>query len=117
MATVPLNLFKNVTVPLSTYDPTVALYTAPFSRAAIVLATQVANITHESQTVTVQLSSAAFNTTTFLISGFSIPPYDAANIAMGKIVLTEGDKLLVWSGQNQSIHATISILETINTPA
>ena len=117
MATVPLNLFKNVTLPLSTYDPSISTYTAPFSRAAIILATQIANITHENQTVTVQLSSAAFGTTTFLISGFTVPAYDAANIAMVKIVLTEGDKLLVWSGANKSMHATLSILETINTPA
>lgn len=114
MATVPLNLFKNVTTPLSSIGSGV-IYTAPVQRASIILATQIANITDQYQTVTALLSSVAFSTTTFLISGYTIPAYDAANIAMGKIILTEGDRLILYCSKDNSLHATLSILETINT--
>lgn len=116
MATVPLNLFKNVTMPLSTIGSGV-VYTAPVQRASIILATQIANITDKYQTVTAILSSAGYGTTTFLISGYTIPAYDAANIAMGKIILTEGDQLILHCSNNNSVHATLAILETINTSA
>ncbi len=117
MATVPLNLFRNLTVPLSTQSVAPLYYQAPYQRAAIILTTQIANITNQNQTVTAALSSATYNSTTYLISGFTIPAYDAANIAMGKIVLTEGDKLILYSSTNNGLHATLSILETINTAA
>ena len=115
MATVPLNLFKNLTIPLSTQDVTPAVYQAPYQRAAIILTTQIANITDQYQTVTAIVSSAALQTSVFLISGFTIPAYDAANIAMGKIVLTEGDKLVLYANKLNALHATLAVLETINT--
>lgn len=117
MATVPLNLFKSLVTPLSTIGLVPILYTAPSQRAAIILTAQTTNITNSYQTVTASISSAAFSTVTFLVSGFAIPPNDAANIILGKIVLTDGDKLTVYCSQNNSVHLTLSILETINTPA
>ena len=117
MATVPLNLFRSLLTPLSTTGLVPSLYTAPTQRAAIILTAQTTNITNSYQTVTASISSATASTQTFLVSGFAIPPNDAANIILGKIVLTEGDKLIASCSQNNSVHLTLSILETINTPA
>ena len=117
MATVPLNLFRSLVTPLSTIGLVPSLYTAPSQRASILLTAQTTNITDSYQTVTASISSATYSSLTFLVSGFAITPYDAANIILGKIVLTEGDKLIVYCSQNDSVHLTLSILETINTPA
>lgn len=116
MATVPLNLFRNLTIQLSSYQaPGQAIYTSPNSRASIILNAQAANITNNFQTVTLAVSSKSNSTRSFLISGFSIPPYDTANLILGKIVLVEGDRLIGWSGSNNTIDLFVSILETINT--
>lgn len=115
MASIPLNLFKNITLTLDTYVPNVALYTAPASRATIVLNAQAANITQNFQTVTLAVSSKANNSQAYLLSGFVIPPNDTASLILGKIVLIEGDRLLGWTSSANSVDLFISILETINT--
>lgn len=118
MANVPLNLFKNLTVQLSAYQaPGQALYTSPNSRASIVLNAQAANVTNDFQTVTLAVSSKINSTRSFLLSGFSIPPYDTANLILGKIVLVEGDRLVGWCGRDNTVDLFVSILETINTEA
>jgi len=117
MANVPLNLFKNLTLTLSSYqsDSEAVIYTSPLQRASIILNAQAANKTTTYQTVTLALSSSLNNTSAFLLSGFTIPPYDTANLILGKIVLIENDRLISWSGNNNSIDLVVSILETINT--
>lgn len=117
MANVPLNLFRNLTLTLSAYrsDNEAVIYTSPLQRASIILNAQAANKTNAYQTVTFALSSQTNNTSAFLLSGFTILPYDTANIILGKIVLTENDRLISWSGNDNSIDLVVSILETINT--
>jgi hypothetical protein len=115
MANIPLNLFRNITQTLGIYTPNVIIYTAPTSRATIILNAQAANTTASFQTVTLAISSKSNNTQAYLLSGFSIPPNDTANLILGKIVLIEGDRLLAWAGSNNSVDLFISILETINT--
>jgi len=117
MANVPLNLFRNLTLTLSSYqnDDYAIIYSSPIQRASIILNAQAANKTNNYQTVTLALSSKANQTSAYLLSGFTIPPYDTANLVLGKIVLVENDKLLCWSGNNNSVDLVVSILETINT--
>lgn len=115
MANIPLNLFRNITLTLGTFVPNTALYTAPTERATIILNAQAANTTTTFQTVTLAVSSKSNSTRAFLISGFTIPPNDTANLILGKIVLVEGDRLLGWSSSSNSVDLFISILETINT--
>lgn len=117
MATVPLNFFRNLVLPLSTQGVSSNIYTSPSQRASILLTAQTTNITQNYQTVTASISSNTFSSLTFLVSGFQIPPYDSANIILGKIVLTEGDRLIVYCSEDNSVHLTLSILETINTEA
>jgi hypothetical protein len=118
MANVPLNLFRNLALPLSaTYDPTPVIYTSPTTRASIILNAQAANITDNFQTVTMAVSSKANSARVFLLSGFAIPPNDTANLILGKIVLVDGDRLIGWCSNDNSIHLVVSILETINTEA
>lgn len=115
MANIPLNLFRNITTTLGVFVPNTVLYTAPVSRATIVLNAQAANTTANFQTVTLAISSKTNGTQAYLLSGFTMPPNDTANLILGKIVLIEGDKLLGWASSNNSVDLFISILETINT--
>lgn len=117
MATVPLNFFRNLVLPLSAEGVAPNIYTSPTQRASILLTAQTTNITPNYQTVTASISSKTFSSLTYLVSGFQIPPYDSANIILGKIVLTEGDRLIVYCSQSNAVHLTLSILETINTEA
>lgn len=115
MATVkiPLNKFQRITVPLSA-TPT-QFYTAPLSRASIILIALGTNVTNASQTVTLSLSTDAANSRHDILKNATIGSYDAANLLIGKVVLVEGDKFIASCSNNNAINLTLSILETINT--
>lgn len=117
MANVPLNLFKNLTLSLSAYSSNdeAVLYISPPQRATILLNVQAANISSSFQTVSLALSSKVNSTQAFVVSGFSIPPFDTASLTLGKIVLVEDDRLIGWSSDNKKVDLVISLLETINT--
>jgi len=117
MANIPLNLFKNLTLSLSTYsnNEEAVIYTSPVQRASILLNVQATNISSEYQTISLALSSKNNSTQAFIVSGFNIPPFDTASLTLGKVVLVEEDKLLCWSNDNKKVDLIISLLETINT--
>jgi len=71
-------------------------------------------VTNSNVTVSVGLSSASTKTLFHLVSGFGIPKNDAANMALGKVLMTEGDGFVAYSDTNNSIDLTLSILEAYN---
>jgi hypothetical protein len=114
MASIPLNYFRRVSVAATT-SPTV-IYTAPASRAGIILSAVATNVTVSNQTVTVGVSSDGVSNSYYdLLKEFTITNGDAVNIAVGKLVLGTGDQLIVSSAANSSINFTLSVLEAVNT--
>lgn len=114
MASIPLNYFRRVSTAVTT-TPTV-IYTAPSSRAGIILSAVATNLSASNQTVTVSVSSQGTPGSLYeLVKGFSIPANDAVNIAVGKLVLGTADQLIIAAGANSSVNFTISVLEAVNT--
>jgi hypothetical protein len=112
MAEVPLNVFKTVTERLTTSN--VDLYTAPAGVTTIVLMAQITNITESPQTVDAWTFNAESERSIELVSNFDIPPYDAASIIVGRLVIPTGDRVILRTSANSSVTATFSILETSN---
>jgi hypothetical protein len=114
MATVkiPLNKLQRVTVSLSATP--IQFYTAPTSRASIILLALGSNITEVPQTVTLSISTDAPNSQYDILKNVTIGSYDAANLLIGKVVLVEGDKFIASCSNDGGINLTLSILETIN---
>ena len=117
MATlVPLNTFKTITSNL--YTDQRVLYTTPGETATIILTAQVTNVSNTAANVTVthrsNLLSGGFRviTDTELVKNFDIPPYDAASVIVGKIVLEEDQAVLASCGANSQLKVTLSLLET-----
>ena len=114
MASIPLNYFKRVSVAATT-TPTV-IYTAPASRAGIILSAVASNLTGSTQTITVGISANNVSGSYYdLLKSFSVPSGDAVNIAVGKLVLGTSDQLIVSSGAGSAINFTLSVLEAVNT--
>jgi hypothetical protein len=114
MASIPLNYFKRVSTAATT-TPTV-VYTAPSSRAGIILSAVATNLSASNQTVTVSVSANGTPNSLYeLVKNFSVPANDAVNIAVGKLVLGTADQLIISAGANSSVNFTISVLEAVNT--
>jgi hypothetical protein len=116
MAKIPLNYFRRVGYTLST--TTQEIYEVPFDRASILLTVLVTNITPNIHTVTVSVSSSdPGNGDPYMdiIKDFEIGGNDSANIAIGKMVIVEGDKIFAYSNSLSAINLNLSILEAVNT--
>ena len=105
-----LNLFRNVTANLTTTNTT--LYTAPITSTSILLMAQITNITTSSANVTFVLNNVSSNTE--LAFNLSVPPNDAVNVLAGKLVLQNGHSVSSSASANNTLKATLSILETLN---
>lgn len=106
-----LNIFKTVTIDLTTADTNV--YTAPFGYSAIVLMAQICNITSGVQTASMSVL-APDSTETSLIENFAISGYDAVGALTGKLVLETGYSLMVSANNNNTLKLVLSILESKN---
>lgn len=89
---IPLNLFKRVSTTLLRSGS--AIYTTPFDRASVLINTFVTNNTNFNRFITVELSGTEQPLNTF-INKFPLNLKDAINITPQKIILQEGDTLLV----------------------
>lgn len=89
---IPLNLFKRVSTTLLRSSS--AIYTTPFDRASVLINTFVTNNTNFDRFITVELSGTEQPLNTF-INKFPLNLKDAINITPQKIILQEGDTLLV----------------------
>jgi len=105
-----LNLFRNVTANLVTTNTT--LYTAPVTSTSIILMAQITNITTSSANVTFVLNNVSANTE--LALNLSVPPNDAVNVLTGKLVLQNGHSVYASASVNNTLKATLSVLETLN---
>lgn len=110
---IPLNNFKRVSAKILT-TPT-SVYVAPERRASILLSAIGSNLTSQTQTITLGVSSLNQSNSYFdIIKNFQIPKFDAANLTVGKMVLAQGDVLIATSLNADSLNLTLSILETAN---
>lgn len=105
-----LNVFKTVTSVVPT-SPTI-IYTAPVGYTGVVLLAQVANI--GSLTYDITLVHRRGATDTELLKQYPIPGNDTSNLLSGKLVLENGDKLVLSGSNATNLKFVASILETLN---
>lgn len=118
MANIPLNFFRRQVYTIST--TTSAYYTAPFDRAAIILAMYATNLTNDDVTITVGFSGVGAQfvpavpyydyAKDILISG-----NDTTSLAPAKLVMNQYDALIAQCSQNNAVVLNVSLLETVNT--
>lgn len=118
MANIPLNFFRRKVYTLNTTLS--SYYTAPFDRAAIILALYATNLTNDDVTVTIGFSGVGAQFVP------SVPYYDYAkeilisgndttSLAPAKLVMNQYDTLIAKCSQNNAIILNVSLLETVNT--
>jgi hypothetical protein len=126
MALIPLNTFKTKTAMLTT-SSTATIYTAPIGTTAIILMTQVTNISTVTQYVNfghfrrlAVLPDAQGNggqtgqTYTPMVVNFAVPKNNATNVTTGKMIVESLDSVRAWSGNANAVQVTLSVLETAN---
>ena len=126
MALLPLNVFKTKTAVLTT-SSTATVYTAPIGVTAIILMTQVSNVSTQTHTVSFSHyrnlpvlrdaqgnGAQAGNVNTEMIKEFAIPPNDAASMTTGKMIIESLDSVRCFSSAEGVMKLTMSILETAN---
>lgn len=126
MALLPLNVFKTKTAVLTT-SSTATVYTAPIGVTAIILMTQVSNVSTETHTVSFSHyrnlpvlrdaqgnGAQAGNVNTEMIKNFAIPPNDAASMTTGKMIIESLDSVRCFSSAEGVMKLTLSVLETAN---
>ena len=127
MAQLPLNKFLTKTALLST-NTTTNVYTSPIGITSIVLMSQVANITTETQYVsfehfrykTVLPDAQGFggqtgNTPSILVKEYAIPANDAGTPLTGKLVIEELDSVRAYVSNSGTMQLVMSILQTANS--
>ena len=126
MALIPLNTFKTKTAMLTT-SSTATIYTAPIGTTAIILMTQVTNITTATQFISfghfrrlAVLPDAQGNggqtgqTFTPMVVNFAVPKNNATNVTTGKMIVESLDSVRAWTTNPGAIQVTLSVLETAN---
>jgi hypothetical protein len=130
MALLPLNTFKTKTSivhTLSSGTTATTVYTAPIGVTAIILMTQVSNVSTDTHTVTFQHyrnlpvlpdaqgnGAQASNVSTELIKDFAIPPNDAASLTTGKMIIESLDSVRCYADTDAVFKLTLGVLETAN---
>lgn len=126
MALIPLNTFKTKTALLST-STTATIYTAPIGTTAIILMTQVTNISSATQYINfghyrrlAVLPDAQGNggqtgqTYTPMVVNYAVPKNNATNVTTGKMIVESLDSVRAWSSSANGVQVTLSVLETAN---
>jgi len=109
---IPLNSFTTKREDLTTAN--VEIYTTPPGFTSIVLMSQITNVTGNAAQITAWTRNATTSISTELAKNFDVPGHDATSITVGKLVIPEGDTLILQASANNVLKATISILETSN---
>jgi len=109
-----LNVFKTITNVVS--QSPVGIYTAPVGYTGVLLLAQASNIGASSQDISVshRRTKAGIAVTTELFNQFPIPGNDSANLLAGKLVMEQGDTLMVKGSTNTDLKFIVSVLETLN---
>ena len=105
-----LNVFKTVTSVVPTNADTI--YTAPIGYTGVVLLAQVTNIGSTSHDVT--FVHRRSTTDTEILKEYPISGNDTANLLSGKLVLENGDRLVLSGSNGTNLKFIASILETLN---
>jgi hypothetical protein len=126
MALIPLNTFKTKTAIISS-DSTATIYTAPIGTTAIILMTQVTNVSSSTQAVNfghfrrlAVLPDAQGNggqtasTFTPMVQNYKIPANNAASLTTGKMIVESLDSVRCWTTNSGTLRITLSVLETAN---
>ena len=107
---VPLNTFLNKVYELTTSEQT--LYTCPANFSAIILGTQASNFGAQAATITFTMTKNSVDYV--LLNQFEIPPNDASEVTMGKLILEQGSSVKAVVSANSTINIVLSILESSN---
>lgn len=110
--TVPLNTFKLIATSLDSGSNTIYQETVN-NISAIILSTQITNVSNTDQRVTVQIEKSGSAPIT-LLRNANIPPEESLNPLAGKVVLEQYDKLLFIAQQSASLETVLSVLENAN---
>lgn len=116
MAGIALNKFRTIRVAITTSN--VGIYTCPVGVSAIVILSQVSNIStgvaKSTYAVTASHSRPSEIPTDYVFSNkISIPPNDALNlISDGRLVLETNDIIKIAADTNNVLNLVLSILET-----
>ena len=110
-----------------TTSSTATIYTAPIGTTAIILMTQITNITTATQYVNfghfrrlAVLPDAQGNggqtgqTFTPMVVNFAVPKNNATNVTTGKMIVESLDSVRAWTTNPSAIQVTLSVLETAN---
>jgi len=110
----PLNVFKTVT-KIAPTSP-VGIYTAPTGYSGVVLLAQAANIGNIAHNISFshQRTISGIAVTTEIVKDFAIPANDSANLLFGRLVLEQGDVLVLSASDSSNVKFIGSILETLN---
>lgn len=118
MADIPLNYFKRQVFTLTT-TPRI-LYTAPFDRAAIILACYATNLTENDTTITIGVSGVGAQFVPAIpyydyAKGILVSGSDTTNMFPSKFVLNQYDALIASCTSPNTLLLNVAVLETINT--
>jgi hypothetical protein len=106
----PLNKFVNVAKKITTTDQTV--YTVPTGISSIVLSAICVNYTANNVLINVRILKGV--TDYFLIPNIELPANEVMNVISGRMVLTEGDQLIVKTDAADSVDFIMSLNESAN---
>jgi hypothetical protein len=113
MAAVALNRFKTIRTNITTNA--VGIYTCPVGVSAIILLTQVTNLTSDTTAQVTAIHSRPGETPAdyrFANASF-VPPNDSANLVPdGRLALETNDVIKVQATGNNQLNIILSILET-----
>ena len=109
-----LNTFRTVVGIVSTTPE--AKYTAPVGYTGVFLLAQVTNIGATSEDITV-LHRRVVNQTTIeteILKQYPISSNDSLNLFSGKLILENGDALVIYGSNGTNLKFVGSILETLS---
>lgn len=117
----PINVFKSFVKDLASNafsfsGSNTLVYTAPGNNTAIVLMAQIANTGTETINASFRLYKDG-STSADLVSGFSIPVNDSADVLSGKLIVEEGQELharIDSTAGGRAGNIVISVLESRN---
>lgn len=109
--TIPLNKFRLLTKTLNSGSN--LIYSSSLDIAAILLSTQITNITGsgETQIVSVSIQKSGSTDYTYLLNSGSVPAHESLNPLAGKVVLEKNDGLYMHTQHSGSLQVVLSVLE------
>jgi hypothetical protein len=109
---IPLNTFRLIALTLESGSNLIYQELVK-DVSTIILSAQITNTTNADKTVTIQVEKAS-QTPITLVKDATIPPSEALNPFVGKLVLEKGDALLFITDQDNALDTVVSVLENAN---